>query len=361
MDIINFIIWSPSPDMFVIPGIGHPVRWYGLLFAMAFIVGQYIMSYMFKLEGRNQKDIDKLTMYVIAGTIIGARLGHCLFYQPSYYLSNPIKILYVWEGGLASHGAAIALFISLYLFAKKFNYRYLWILDRVAIITILSGMMIRTGNFMNSEIIGKPTKSDYGVVFARSLEEAVLREDRAIEDISFSKGDQDLGEYVPVNLELTYKRGMVNDESAKAESIKRTIKSIISRSSQVSEHFALTNQDIKVSTGKKNNIVKATIELQGISRHPGQLYEAIACLVIFLILAHVYYHHRHQLNNGTIFGLFMVMLWIERFLVEFSKENQVGWEADIPLNMGQWLSIPMFLFGLGILIYSFKFGEKTEQ
>ena len=361
MNILNFIIWSPSPDMFVIPGIGHPVRWYGLLFAMAFIVGQYLLIAMFKLEKRNLKHVDKVTMYMIIGTIVGARLGHCLFYEPASYLSNPIKILYVWEGGLASHGAAIALFISLYLFAKKYKYRYLWVLDRLAILTILGGMMIRTGNFMNSEIIGKPSNGDYGVVFARSMEENIMQADPAIEKVTFEKGDHQAGDYVPVDMKLHYKRGGVGQEAEKASLLSTSIERMLTSYSSIKEHFGYNGERVKVSTEMKNNQVTATVELLGIARHPGQLYEAIACLIIFLILAHIYYHHRHQLNNGIMFGLFMVMLWTERFLVEFSKEDQVGWEANIPLNMGQWLSIPMFVFGLSILINAIKNGEKTEQ
>lgn len=346
--------------MFVIPGLGHPVRWYGLLFAMAFIVGQYLLTYMYQLEGRNMKHVEKLTIYTVVGTVIGARLGHCLFYEPAYYLTHPIKILFIWEGGLASHGAAIAMFVSLYLFARKFNYKYLWVLDRIAILTILGGMMIRTGNFMNSEIIGKPTDSDYGIVFARSMENAMIKSDKSIDEVSFEKGDSEVGQYVPVDMVITYKQRAVSNEEQKAADLQRIVERVLTNYSRVGEHFA-AEEDVEVVTSKKNNIVTATVPLKGIARHPGQLYEAMACLVIFLILAHVYYHHRQQLNNGVIFGLFMVLLWTERFLVEFTKENQVDWEATIPLNMGQWLSIPMFIFGLTILIYSLKFGEKTEQ
>ncbi len=104
------------------------------------------------------------------GTIIGARLGHCLFYEPAYYLSNPVEILMVWHGGLASHGAGIGIFIALYLFAKKSKKSYLWILDRVAVVVALSGFFIRTGNLMNSEIYGVETNLPWGFVFLRNGE-----------------------------------------------------------------------------------------------------------------------------------------------------------------------------------------------
>lgn len=144
------------------------MRWYGLLFALSFVLGYQIILKIFKQEGYSQKQLDSLTVYMILGTVIGARLGHCLFYEPSYYLAHPFEILKVWNGGLASHGAAIGILISLYIFAKKnANIDYIWIVDRIVIVVALAGFFIRLGNFFNSEIIGLPSDLPWAVVFHR--------------------------------------------------------------------------------------------------------------------------------------------------------------------------------------------------
>jgi len=162
--LLAFIEWSVSPEIFHIGPIS--VRWYGFLFAMAFVAGYFIMTWVFKKEGRPRADLEQLSVYMIFGTVIGARLGHCLFYNPEYYLSNPIEIFKVWEGGLASHGAAIGILTALYLFSKKKkNYPMLWTLDRVVIVVALAGTFIRLGNLFNSEIIGKPTDVSWAFIF----------------------------------------------------------------------------------------------------------------------------------------------------------------------------------------------------
>jgi len=162
--LVAFIEWSVSPEIFHIGSI--TVRWYGFLFAMAFVAGYMIMTWVFKKEGRPQADLEQLSVYMIFGTIIGARLGHCLFYNPVYYLSNPIEIFKVWEGGLASHGAAIGIITAIYIFAKKKKkYNMLWTLDRIVIVVALAGTFIRLGNLFNSEIIGKPTEVAWAFIF----------------------------------------------------------------------------------------------------------------------------------------------------------------------------------------------------
>jgi len=162
--LLAFIEWSVSPEIFHLGPVS--VRWYGLLFAMAFVAGYFIMTWVFKKENRPQTDLEQLSVYMIFGTVIGARLGHCLFYNPVYYLSNPIEIIKVWEGGLASHGAAIGIIVAIYLFSnKKKNYSMLWVLDRVVIVVALAGTFIRLGNLFNSEIIGKPSEVAWAFIF----------------------------------------------------------------------------------------------------------------------------------------------------------------------------------------------------
>jgi prolipoprotein diacylglyceryl transferase len=254
--IINAIHWSLDPDIFHIGPL--TVRYYGLLFAAAFFFGYYFMQKIFKREGLVQEKLDSLTVYTAVGTVLGARLGHCLFYQPEYYLAHPLEILKIWEGGLASHGAAIGILIALYLFARNHHRTYLWVLDRVVIMVALGGFFIRMGNLMNSEIYGVETSLPWGFVFE-------LR-----------------GEVVP--------------------------------------------------------------------KHPTQIYEALAYLAIFLFLYWLYQKRATVVKEGTVFGLFLILLFSARFFIEFIKENQVPFEAYLPLNMGQLLSIPFVVVGLIIVV-----------
>ena len=162
------IPWNVNPEIFSVGKFA--IRWYGLLFASSFFFGYLITAGFFKKEKIPEEVLDRLTLYMALGTIIGARIGHCLFYEPGYYLAHPFEILKIWHGGLASHGAGIGIFIALYLFSKKSKKPYLWILDRMAVIVALSGFFIRTGNLMNSEIYGVETNLPWGFVFLRNGE-----------------------------------------------------------------------------------------------------------------------------------------------------------------------------------------------
>lgn len=173
-------IWKPSADAFI------GLRWYSLFWALGFIFGFYIVKAMFVNEKKSLEDLDSLFMTMMLGTIIGARVGHCLFYDfRGYFIEDPISILKVWEGGLASHGALIGIMIALFLFVKKHSdykklfpiqkivnpkYTYLWILDRIVVPVALAGAFIRTGNFFNSEIVGKYTDGFFGVHFVRHFD-----------------------------------------------------------------------------------------------------------------------------------------------------------------------------------------------
>ncbi len=165
--IVNYINWDVDPEIFSIGFVS--IRWYGLLFAAAFIFGFWVMKKIFEKENISIELLDQLSMYMLVGTVLGARLGHVLFYQPGYYLNHPLEIIQVWKGGLASHGAAIGILIALYLFAKKTKRSYWWVLDRVVITVALAGFFIRTGNLMNSEIVGRPTDLPWGFVFVQEI------------------------------------------------------------------------------------------------------------------------------------------------------------------------------------------------
>lgn len=164
--IISSIFWDVSPEIIKLGPFS--LRWYGLLFALGFVFGYIILTKFYKLEKKPQADLEQLSIYVILGTVIGARLGHCLFYDPVYYLSNPLEMIKVWEGGLASHGAAIGILTALYLLTKKQKDKtMLWILDRLVIVVALAAVLIRLGNLFNSEIIGKATDVPWAFIFAR--------------------------------------------------------------------------------------------------------------------------------------------------------------------------------------------------
>jgi prolipoprotein diacylglyceryl transferase len=162
-----FIHWSPSPEILSFGSFA--IRWYGLLFACSFIFGYIILQRVFKKEGIPIKLLDELTTYMIIGTIVGARLGHVFFYEPEWYLAHPIKIFEVWEGGLASHGAAIGIILTLIIFSRVKKRPFLWVIDRIVIVVALSGFFIRMGNLMNSEIYGNVTSLPWGFYFERSL------------------------------------------------------------------------------------------------------------------------------------------------------------------------------------------------
>ena len=145
LNVLTYIIWDIDPDIFTIPIINHPVRWYGLFFAFAFLISQQIMYFIYKKEGRPFTEINTLTIYMVVATVVGARLGHVLFYDPIHYFQNPHKIIMIWEGGLASHGGVIGILIAINLFARKTKVSYLWALDRISIVAALTFCMIRLG------------------------------------------------------------------------------------------------------------------------------------------------------------------------------------------------------------------------
>jgi prolipoprotein diacylglyceryl transferase len=168
--LLDYVIWNVSPELFHLGPL--TVRYYGLFFALAFIVGYRIMNYVYKREGQTEAELDRLSIYVVVSIVVGARLGHVLFYQPDYYFAHPIEILEVWQGGLASHGAAIAMLIGMYIYSRRPNIpSYMWILDRISLTIPIGGAFVRFGNLMNSEIYGIPTKLPWGFVYMRDANE----------------------------------------------------------------------------------------------------------------------------------------------------------------------------------------------
>jgi len=265
LDILSFITWGPEPEIFKIGSFG--IRYYSLCWLLAFVASYFIMLKVFTKEGKTQDLLDQLTIYIFVGTIVGARLGHCFFYDWAYYQNHFIEIFIPfqkinnsWEltgfTGLASHGGAIGILVATWLFSRKSKTNFIWIADRLVLVVPVAGAFIRLGNFFNSEIIGNPTDLPWAVVF--------------------------------------------------------------------------------------NHIDQ-------IPRHPAQLYEAIAYTIIFLILWTIYQKDRKP-RAGKLFGIFMILLFAARFIIEFVKIDQVAFEQGMLLNMGQILSIPFIILGIFILL-----------
>ncbi len=163
----GFILnWNVSPEIFALGPLR--LRWYGLMFLAGFSIGFQLMKKVCRWEGKSPEKLESLLMHLVLGTTIGARLGHCLFYDPVYYLSHPVEILKIYEGGLASHGGGLGVIVALFIFHRKNpEFSIWWLLDRIAIFTVMTGAFIRIGNLMNSEILGKPTDGTWGVIFSR--------------------------------------------------------------------------------------------------------------------------------------------------------------------------------------------------
>ena len=354
MPLLNYMVWDPNKEIFRLPFNDHPIVWYGLLFALGFIIGQQIMFYIFKAEGKPKQDVETLTLYMVIATVVGARLGHCLFYDPMFYLQNPLEIFKVWEGGLASHGAAIGILTGIYVYSrKKSGQSYLWVVDRVVIIVALAGAFIRFGNFINSEIVGLPTEGTNGVVFARALEEAT-EADQYIINAEASKApvrSDTLGLGAPVVLRLEFDAAITQNEVQGY--LENRLPSILINLSNRSEPHIDYSDDSVLShqlVPSAGTGLVAEVLVAGIPRHPAQLYESISSFLLFVFLLYLWNRKKAETPEGLLFSLFLIILFGLRFFYEFLKENQEAFEDDIPLNMGQWLSIPLFVAGV-ILIY----------
>ncbi len=362
---IDFIIWNGSPEIFSIGPFA--LRWYGLLFALGFLVTQQILYYIHKQEGKPDRDVDTLTIYMAVATIIGARLGHVIFYQPEIIWESPWSIFLPFEfnpfrftglQGLASHGGAIGILFALWLYSrkKKPGQNYLQVLDRIVILVCLVGAFIRLGNFFNSEIIGKPSNNPFSVVFDNRVSEAIMRDPTGKNPVAFmeiKKAGLPPGENgrVPIDILLFFKKD-ITEQQAISYSMNDARYYLNQLNEFVDEPFVHPLQFNVIK--EQDGTYAARIRTFGIARHPAQLYESISCVILFAFLFWYWSRYKINLPEGRIFGIFMIVLWSLRFAYEFLKENQVSFEDKLPLNMGQILSIPLVLVGVFILIRSYK-------
>ena len=272
MYLLSYIDWNVSPVLLPLGPIA--LRWYSLCFLATFVIGFYIMRDVFRSEGKSEEDLNSLVNYMVLGTLIGARLGHCLFYDPGFYLSNPLEMVKFWHGtsfgisGLSSHGGALGIFSALYIYTRKREIPYIWILDRIVIPTALGGLFIRLGNLFNSEIVGIPTEVSWAFVFTR---------------------------------------------------------------------------------------------IDNLPRHPAQLYESVGYGLIFVMLYTLYKRLRRESPDGLLLGLFTLFAFAYRFFIEFVKERQANYGQDLPLSVGQLLSVPLVILGIFLVARAIQSARKTRR
>lgn len=272
---LSYIHWNPDPE--IINVFGLSLRYYGLLFVTGLVLSLAVLRKLFRRENISADKLEKLSIYGFVGILAGARLGHCLFYEPAYYLAHPLEMIlplkfpegggieFVGYRGLASHGGALGLIITLLMYARKTGESLIKTIDLIAVVAGLGAGFIRLANLMNSEIIGMPTQKLWGFVFER---------------------------------------------------------------------------------------------VDQLPRHPAQLYEALVYFLIFGMTLLLYCRKRAVLQNGFLFGWTLTLIFTARFFIEFIKERQVAFEEGMRLDMGQILSIPYILVGLGFMIYGWR---KTRQ
>jgi phosphatidylglycerol---prolipoprotein diacylglyceryl transferase len=367
MALFSYIIWNGRQEIFTLDS--FELRWYGLFFALGFLISQQILYYIYRKEGKPESDVDTLTIYMVIATILGARLGHVIFYQPEIIWEEPLSIFLPFEfdpfrftglQGLASHGGAIGILFALWLYSrkKKPGQSYFQVVDRIVILVALTGALIRLGNYFNSEIIGLPTDAAVGVVFANPLTKA-LEDERydpqgVIESVAYRKNEADVepsNGRVPISIYVFFNKG-VPEQEARAM-IDFTVNDLISN--RLYEFFDEGNAPLDYElTTQESGALAARINAMAISRHPAQLYESISCVVLFILLFMIWSQYKENLPTGRLLGIFLIVCFGLRFLYEYLKENQVAFEDKLPLNMGQILSIPLVVAGIFILAYSFR-------
>lgn len=331
------------------------LRYYSLLFAGGFFAGYFVIKKIFEAEKVPDKWLDSLVTYMVLATIIGARLGHVFFYEWDYYKTHPGKILAVWEGGLASHGAAIAIIIALIIFSRKVTKRSpLWSLDRIVIVVALAAVFIRTGNFMNSEIYGRPSNSAIETVFLNPVRNSILNGygDR-IQEVDFKPlhkvFETDSINYPEYQFTATFVQG--HDAEVAKSFVERYIAGLLNQQ-EIDERniIVLAGTEAEIIDEGQTPVIRMIV--LGVPRYPTQWIEAIAYFFIFLLLYFLYWKTNKKNQPGFLFGTFLITLFGFRFFVEFLKANQVAFEQNMSLNMGQWLSIPLVLIGLYFVLTS---------
>ena len=345
-----FISWNVSPNLYE----GFiTLKYYSLLFGISFLLGHFLMKKMFVAENCPEKWLDKILVYAVVGTVLGARLGHVFFYDWDYYSQNLSEIPMVWKGGLASHGAAIAIIISMWIYSKKITKKsVLWILDKVVITVAIAACFIRIGNLMNSEIIGNKSESKNAFFFQHEAENSIARffdvKNEAIQVESTENIIEIDGFRYPVsNLTIDLNESQLKNLNAYYQNFVAFTKKNHESSD---EHYFSLEPNKEFPKLVDNSIVT---QIGIIPRIPTQLLEAFSYLFIFLILFWGYWKRNWHEYQGLLFGLFLTLLFGVRFFIEFYKEHQTL-DGNVTLNMGQWLSIPAVVLGFVFIFIALR-------
>ena len=354
MDTLAFISWDVNPNIIESPIM---IRYYGLLMAISFITGYYIVRKFLVNEGADAEWIDKFLFYTLIGGVVGARLGHVFFYDWDYYSQNLSEIPMVWKGGLASHGAAIAIIISMWIYSKKITKKsVLWVLDKVVITVAIAACFIRIGNLMNSEIIGNKSESKNAFFFQHEAENSIARFfDVNIDAVEIESTETLIeieGFKYPVsNLTIDMNQSQLKNLNAYYQNFISYTKKNYEYSDK---HYFSLEPNLEFTKVVDNSIVT---QIGIIPRIPTQLLEAFSYLFIFLILFWGYWKRNWHEYQGLLFGLFLTLLFGVRFFIEFYKEHQTL-DGNVTLNMGQWLSIPAVVLGF---VFIFIALQKKKQ
>ena len=284
INLLNYIVWDPDP---ILAHLGPlTIRYYSTCWLIGLLLGYLLMQRLYKQQKLGDDKFDPLFLYIFFGILVGARLGHCLFYQPEYFLTQwdhfiemLIPMHHMPDGswkltgyeGLASHGGVFGMFVAIWLYCRNMKVKGWGVLDNMGIVSGIAAMFIRLGNLMNSEIIGKVTDVPWAFIFER-------------------------------------------------------------------------------------------VDMQ--PRHPGQLYEAIAYAIFFFVMWYFWKKHHNWVGTGFFFGLDLALIFTFRFFIEYTKEVQVAFEAGLPIDMGQILSIPFIIIGVACAIggpWLVKLGAKAKE
>lgn len=371
---VNFIIWNGSPTLFSIGSFA--LRWYGILFIAGFLLCRLVLLWIYKKEGKPTSDVETLTKYIFVAAIIGARLGYVILYQPALIWTKPLEILLPVEfqpsfhfsglDKLSGHGAVVAILVALLIYSRKSKsgQNYLQVLDRIAICIALAGVFIGLGSFLNAEIIGKPTDSMTGVVFARPVTDGLTKipccimrnpgGKNPLDKVTARKDEDgvtaDADGRSPVLLYLFFKPGA--NEQLVNEFLLGDVKTyLFDRSELVYEPGT---EPLHYTIFVEKDIYTARIITKGISRYPVQLFESGVFLIVFLSSFLLWKKYNVQTPAGRISGPFIVIYSSMLFAFSYLKTGEVALVNAFGLTVGQLGSLALLLFGVTVLFYSYR-------
>ena len=385
----SYVIWGPDPVILRMGSI--EIKWYGLCILLAFLIGRQIGRYFYKRGGRPVEEVDNFCICLVCSALFGARLGEVFFYDFSYYLSHPFEALFPFTltphfrftgyQGLSYHGAILGSLLGTYIYAnysigirlfpprlrwvrqKREGQSFLWLSTLLAL-GLMMGFLVRIGNFMNSEIVGTPTKSSHGVLFTRDVTEGIKQRSKAIEDVKVHKSNTstDQKAYQPITIEIIFKNINLEEEAVK-RFLENSVKSQLVNNDYIGQHvYETPAQPLDYTLSRAdNNAYIAQINTLGIVRHPVQLYESFAYFIILLLHFFWWIKRYKSLKDGTIAGSALAACYSLRFAFEFVKDPfNVLYDGFVTLTMGHLLSFLTVVGGVTLLIYV-HFVQKPKQ